>query len=304
MSAPMPNPTASVVLSTYNGSRFLRAQLHSLAAQQHRPAELVVCDDGSTDDTWDILRSFEATAPFPVRLYRNDPRMGSGRSFEKGFRLATGEIVAYCDQDDVWRSDKLAVSVRELTASNAALVFSDAALVGRDEEPLGHRLWEAIGFSHSMSSALVGGDGALRLLRQNAVTGCASAFWTKYRGLLVPFSTHWVHDYWIAVVLATLGEVRAISEPLLSYRQHGGNQIGVDLEALRRRAVPPWRGATPGAAPFHDSLGIEALADLRRHLVSLPARAVAGLLDAEASARVARTVQYLADHTPSVAAAR
>jgi glycosyltransferase involved in cell wall biosynthesis len=300
MTAATSNPTVSVVLSTYNGARFLRAQLRSLATQEMRPSELVACDDASTDETWDVLRSFEASAPFPVRLHRNVPRMGSRRSFEKGIRLARCEIVALCDQDDVWRSDKIARSVQELTQPSVALVFSDAALVGPAEEPLGFRLWEAIGFAPEMATALAAGDGSLRLLRQNVVTGCASAFWTRHRGLLVPFSPRWVHDYWIAVILGLLGDLRPVPEPLLSYRQHGANQIGVDLEALRQRRVASWQGATPGAARFHYSLAPEAIADLRLHLTAVLDRSTqAGTLDVEARTRMARMLEHLADDVPA-----
>jgi glycosyltransferase involved in cell wall biosynthesis len=292
-------PSVSVVLSTFDGGRFLRAQLSSLLAQELRPAELVVCDDGSSDDTWDILAAFAAMAPFQVRLHRNAMRMGSRRSFEKGIRLARSEVIALCDQDDVWRADKLAVTVQALELSGAPLAFCDAALVGRCEEPLGFGLWEAIGFSERMFPALADGSAALRLLRQNVVTGCASAFWTRYRALLVPFSPRWIHDYWIAVVLAIVGNLRPIPAPLLSYRQHGANQIGVDLEALRQRRVSPWRGANQDGSPFHESLTPDALADLRLHLSALLEAPGAARLDDAARARATRLVQRLSDAVPA-----
>ena len=98
----------SVVLSTYNGERFLEHQLASLSGQQRLPDELVIRDDSSTDRTYGILERFAATAPFAVTLMRGDRRLGSTPSFELALGRCTGDVVALCDQDDVWLPGKLA----------------------------------------------------------------------------------------------------------------------------------------------------------------------------------------------------
>src|SRR5258708_1747298 len=117
----------SVALCTYNGARFLREQLESIAAQTHIPAELVACDDASTDDSFSILESFAKSAVFPVRLVRNEIRVGSTKNFEQAIGLCTGEIIALCDQDDVWLPEKLARIGEELARHrDAVMVFSDA----------------------------------------------------------------------------------------------------------------------------------------------------------------------------------
>src|SRR4051812_33755133 len=123
-------PTISVALCTYNGAKYLPAQLASLVQQTHLPIELIVCDDSSTDATPQILKEFAAISPFSVRLQFNEANLGSTKNFEKAIGLCTGAVIATCDQDDVWLPQKLeriaAVFDKE---PDVGLAFSDAILV-------------------------------------------------------------------------------------------------------------------------------------------------------------------------------
>ncbi|MCA1556539.1 MAG: glycosyltransferase, partial [Acidobacteria bacterium] len=83
----------SIALCTYNGARYLPAQLDSIAAQTLLPDELVICDDCSTDETRDVITSFAARAPFAVRLYVNEVNLGSTKNFEQAISLCTGDII-------------------------------------------------------------------------------------------------------------------------------------------------------------------------------------------------------------------
>ena len=117
----------SVAMCTYNGARYVREQLDSIAAQTRPPDELVVCDDGSTDATLAILEGFAAAAPFPVRIHVNPTQLGMPKNFEHAIGLATGAAIALADQDNVWYPHKLERLEQELTRSEAiGLVFSDA----------------------------------------------------------------------------------------------------------------------------------------------------------------------------------
>ncbi len=100
----------SIAMCTYNGAAYLSEQFESLATQTRVPDELVVCDDSSTDKhTREMVEAFARRAPFAVRLFVNKQNLGSKRSFELAIRRCRGEIIFLCDQDDVWREDKLAV---------------------------------------------------------------------------------------------------------------------------------------------------------------------------------------------------
>lgn len=97
----------SIAMCTYNGERYLREQLDSLSRQTCRPLELVICDDGSTDKTLQIIQDFTATAPFPVYLHVNPTNLGYADNFLKAAGLCQGEWVAFSDQDDVWMPEKI-----------------------------------------------------------------------------------------------------------------------------------------------------------------------------------------------------
>jgi glycosyltransferase involved in cell wall biosynthesis len=128
----------SVAMCTFNGGRYLEEQLESIGAQTRPPCELVVCDDGSTDDTISILKRFEANAPFPVRIVQNGTRMGSTRNFDQAIGMVRGELIALCDQDDRWLPHKLE-RLSNCLIENPFLggVFSDAELIDGEGQRVG-----------------------------------------------------------------------------------------------------------------------------------------------------------------------
>ena len=103
----MPTTSISVALCTYNGEPFLSAQLRSIAAQDRPPDELVICDDGSSDGSLEVIRGFARCSRIPTRVVVNDKNLGSTRNFEQAISLCQGEIVLLADQDDVWYPYKL-----------------------------------------------------------------------------------------------------------------------------------------------------------------------------------------------------
>src|SRR5206468_1809416 len=103
--------SVSVAMATFNGAAYIEEQLADLSRQSILPFELVVCDDGSSDDTLMILERFAARAPFPVRIHRNSERLGYRANFLKCAGLCRADLIAFCDQDDRWASSKLATMV-------------------------------------------------------------------------------------------------------------------------------------------------------------------------------------------------
>ena len=94
--------TVSVVMCTYNGEQFLREQMDSILAQDYPLHEIIVQDDRSTDDTWDILQTYAKAHPGLFKLFRNDEQLGFNRNFHTALLRATGQYVAISDQDDIW----------------------------------------------------------------------------------------------------------------------------------------------------------------------------------------------------------
>jgi glycosyltransferase involved in cell wall biosynthesis len=225
----------SVALCTYNGAKYLRPQLQSLAAQTLLPAELVVCDDGSSDSTISLVEEFAAAAPFAVRSFRNDHNVGSTQNFARAVSLCSGDIIALCDQDDVWHSGKLERVAAVFENPAVGAVFSDARLVDAEGESLGKLLWENVGFDAGAQRQFAAGPFAA-LLERNIVTGATLAFRSSYLDWLLPIPDGpLIHDAWIALLMAAVAEVKFLPEPLIDYRQHAAQQVGA-LE-VRRDAV-------------------------------------------------------------------
>jgi glycosyltransferase involved in cell wall biosynthesis len=265
-------------MCTYNGAAFLDAQLESIATQGLAPDELVVCDDGSTDGTLGILDAFSKASPFAVRIHASERRLGYVKNFEKAISLCAGEIVALADQDDVWDPDKVRASAQVLEdRPEVGLVCTDAEIVDRDLNPLGLRMAASLGFG-SADQALVASGKALQVLvRTNFVTGATMAFRASFVPDIVPIPECWIHDGWIALVLALRSQVAFIDRPLVRYRQHGANQVGAPhrpglADLLSGAMSTPslglgqeaekWRVARERAASIDQAAG----ADLRRLL--------------------------------------
>jgi hypothetical protein len=185
------------------------------------------------------VRRFAQTAPFEVRVHVQPGRVGVTRNFAAAISAATGEIIACCDQDDVWHPEKLARFEAALQPSqtnanlSADLVFADAELVDDRLRPLGRRLWESIGFNRAEQS--LAGQGRLWevLIRFNAVTGAGMAFTSFWRDLLLPIPNGWMYDAWIGLLLSIAGRCQAIDQPLWSYRKHTTQQIGPGPDSLK-----------------------------------------------------------------------
>jgi glycosyltransferase involved in cell wall biosynthesis len=223
----MTPPYLSIAMCTYNGSRHILEQLQSFAHQTRLPDELVVCDDGSSDDTIAIIQRFAVRAPFPVRLFRNECNLGTTGNFQKAIGLCGGEIILLSDQDDWWYPQKLArIETCFRHAPELGLVFGDALVTDDHLKPIGFNLWQAVGLLPSLQNQLTSGDAFAVLLKHYYVTGATLAFRTSLCDWILPIPREWFHDAWIALIVASRSRLTLVSEPLMAYRQHQCNQIG------------------------------------------------------------------------------
>lgn len=127
----------SVALATYNGVLFLREQLDSILNQTLQAAEIIVCDDCSTDGTWLVLREYaEKYACF--KIFQNDENIGFMRNFEKAMRLCSGDYIALSDQDDIWLPDHLQILLEGI--GDKMCVVGDAELIDSKGFRMGHKL--------------------------------------------------------------------------------------------------------------------------------------------------------------------
>lgn len=214
-------PTISIALATYNGGRFIQEQLDSFAAQTRLPDELVVGDDGSTDETLAILEKFARTAPFPVRIQRNPGNYGYSRNFCETVERCSGDIIFLSDQDDYWIPQKIEQCVELFQASpGAALVSHDATLADADLRPSGITLGQQIAASGQQYPG-------------NLMHGCCLAFDAILKPFLQPAPDRW-HDVCLVRSASIFGARRHVDQPLILYRRHGNNESSSHLTQLRK----------------------------------------------------------------------
>ena len=236
--------TVSVAIATYNGARYLETQLLGIFGQVPAPAEIVLSDDASSDDTIAIAERvaerFPATA---LRILRNPTALGVTANFEQAVRACTGDVIALSDQDDRWHPGRLARLLQILESDPAVLVVgSDAALVDGDGTPLGIGLFEAIEVSPAELAGVNGPQPFRALVRRNLVTGATMIFRRSLLNAALPFPAAWLHDEWLAAIAAATARVRLLPEQLIDYRQHGANEVGatkLGLVAKFRRLGEP-----------------------------------------------------------------
>lgn len=217
----------SVAMATYNGQRFLGEQLDSLLVQTVLPAELVVSDDGSDDDTIRIIQEFARRAPFPVRILEKDERLGFSDNFLHCAAACDSELVAFCDQDDVWLPKKLEMGLARLQADDSLLSLHRLTMTDGALQPTG--LWtqgiegDAV-FAACELDPYTNGWGNTMMFRRALVTAIARERRPRQPDRPErPLS----HDTWIYVLAAALGRTSHIAAPLILYRQHGSNTMGI-----------------------------------------------------------------------------
>ena len=218
----------SIAMTTFNGERFLPAQLESFRAQTRLPDELIACDDGSTDATMELLNAFAKAAPFEVRVVRNATNLGHERNFGKAIDLCVGDIVLLADQDDRWDADKLATVEQEFAAHpETLLMVNDVRMTDGALRPTGRTL-----LGQLRSSGLIGRENCGLLI------GCGTSFRSSLKLLVCPVPPlDYGHDTWVNDFAAMLGAKRIIERPLQDYRRHVANASFTAMDG-RVRANP------------------------------------------------------------------
>jgi glycosyltransferase involved in cell wall biosynthesis len=224
----MPSPLLSVAMCTYNGARYIEAQLDSILAQSLPVHEIVICDDGSSDETVRIANRVAARTEIPITVHRNKERLGVTRNFERAIGLTRGDIVFLSDQDDVWDREKSARMAAELLARPRLLMlFTDAELVDETGSSLGRTLFQELRFTRREKTWIRHGEAFRALVRRNLASGATVAIRRDLFSMATPFPEVWLQDEWLATIAAALDRIDFFDEPLIKYRQHQSNQIGM-----------------------------------------------------------------------------
>ena len=218
----------TVLLSTYNGEKYLAQQLESLVAQQGVEVELLVRDDGSHDSTTAILDAWQNKG---LLSWYKTANLGPGKSFMELLQTAkAGSYYAFCDQDDVWMPEKLRVTMdkmKEVELANPGkpvIIHTDMHVVDEDLNIVHDSFWRSSGLRPDILRTFP------FLCICNSVNGCTIVMNDTARKLIL--EKYVEHDVIIHDVISALtvayhgGVIDYVNAPTVLYRQHSSNVVG------------------------------------------------------------------------------
>lgn len=211
----------SIAMTTYNGERFLREQFDSILAQSVSDFEIVVCDDCSSDSTGAILQEYEKKDA-RIKAFFNERNIGFVKNFEKAVLLCKGDYIALADQDDIWKSNHLAVLLCNMEAASASV---GNALIMDASGNIGNELLS------DRDRYFADGSNADRLFRilfyGNPFQGTSTLYRRELFQYAFPIPEDiGYHDAWFAAFACCLGGLNYTFDAVTNYRLHGNNASG------------------------------------------------------------------------------
>lgn len=225
----------SVALCTYNGEKYIAEQLDSILNQHLKPDEIIICDDISTDNTLNILESYQKEFPEIIKIYRNETQLGVVKNFEKAINLCSKEIIFLSDQDDIWLPQKTEVAVRIFNRfPHVEAICHDLRICKEDKELLDMTMWDTMGFRYFLQNNYQNKNYLFHsIFFGNMVTG--AAFCMKKTAAPVVFLNHIpdvIHDYQLAIEYLSKKSLYFHNECLGLYRHHENQQIGPKFRGM------------------------------------------------------------------------
>lgn len=223
-------PTVDILLATWNGEPFLAQQLESLLSQTFVDWRLILRDDNSTDGTQTIISDYAVKLGARLSVVENsEGNLGAKENFSALMGKVTAPYAMYCDQDDVWLPSKIEhylAGIHELELKygrdTPLLLFGDLTATDDSLNVIAPSLWKYKNVNPTRETKLS------RLLLRNIVTGCACIMNQSLVQLAKPIPNEArMHDAWVALVAASCGRLAWLNEPLVLYRQHGRNVVGM-----------------------------------------------------------------------------
>ncbi|WIV18850.1 glycosyltransferase family 2 protein [Paenibacillus polygoni] len=225
----MGNPNIQILLSTYNGEKYLEEQLDSLLTQKNVNIHILIRDDGSKDNTVFILHKYASEYPSKISVTTGS-NLGVKQSFYELLSIASSEYdyYAFCDQDDVWLSNKLSNAVQKLQEikNEPGMYCSSTQMVNEQLEPI--KVWPTKPRKKlSLYNSLI----------ENTCVGCTIVLNPEASKLIKQnppeiMDNMIMHDWWMYLTISALGKVVFDTNPGILYRQHQNNVLGGASESF------------------------------------------------------------------------
>lgn len=209
-------PLVSIAMATFNGQKYIREQLNSLVNQTYPKIEVIITDDCSLDNTTSIIKEFQAKFS-TITLFLHQQNKGVTKTFENSIKNCTGEFIALSDQDDIWDLNKIDLLVNAIGKEDA--IYSNSLLVNEH----GLSLQKEFSALMNVRSYYSGAP----FLLSNCVPGHTILMKNSFAKTILPFPGHIMFDRWISYNAAANNGIKFFNKPLVKYRQHGTNTIGV-----------------------------------------------------------------------------
>lgn len=221
----------SVVMAAYNGGKYIKEQIDSILKNLDINDELIISDDGSTDETLNIINII-ASKDSRVRVIKG-PHKGIKDNFENAIKVSTGDYIFISDQDDIWMENKTSIIKKEFENNlNINVIVHDNIVVDSDMNVVYNSLFE---YRKS-------GKGILKNIYKNTYIGCCMAMRGTFKDKILPFPKNiHMHDQWIGIISDLYKSTLFINDKLIYYRRHGKNNSSFKnypfLTMLKHRMV-------------------------------------------------------------------
>lgn len=209
-------------MATYNGEKYIEEQLNSILPQLSADDEIIISDDGSTDDTKKIIESYK---DLRIKFSINTNGKGPIKNFENAIQKATGEFIFLTDQDDIWHNNKVEKILSTFTSDDAlTMVFSNADIIDEDGASKNYNFFK---------DNKANDNSIIKSFFKNQFLGCTIVFKSELKSKIIPFPSKIpMHDWWIGILNLHYGKVQFLNKNLISYRRHNNNVTSESSSSL------------------------------------------------------------------------
>jgi len=218
-----------ILLTTYNGEKYLSLQLDSLLKQTNNDIRILIRDDSSSDETLTIIKQYSNLFPDTITLISDNlGNLGCSKSFMRILEYSNAPYIMLCDQDDIWMQNKVEQSLEKLQELEISfskdiplLVFTDMEVVDNNLRLIHDSFWKYQQLPFQITHTWK------KLLAQNVITGCTIIMNQAAKKVSLPFTLDtMMHDHWIGVNVSKNGQISYLETPSILYRQHEANVEG------------------------------------------------------------------------------
>lgn len=217
----------SVALCTFNGEKYISEQLDSILNQSVKVDEIIVCDDMSTDETYQILEKYKNDNPSIFKIFQNETNLKSVKNFEKAINLCSGNVIFLSDQDDIWTIEKVEKCVAIFNSKkDIEAIFTNAYLINQLNKKFNFSLFDSIYFNPKIVNKISLFEYLVK--KKNVVTGATFCFKKNSTNEIFTFPElkNFHHDYYLALHFASQNKLYCLNENLTNYRLHDNQQVG------------------------------------------------------------------------------